>query len=236
VSAGLNGCCRGLEEQFGARHAARDLRRFRRRGANRATRLLLRGLEQEGVEGATLLDIGGGVGAIQHGLLAGGAVSSLDVDVSPAYVAAASEEGRRRGTADRMEFRVADFVDVAEEIAPADVVTLDRVVCCYPDMPALVRASASRARRLYGIVVPRDARVLRALASVANLLLRLRRTPFRVHVHPLRSIEAEIRALGLEPAYEASTPIWHSRVYRRSGAARESDAPEGVRKGPAPGR
>ena len=113
-------------------------------------------LKKQGVSGVSLLDIGGGVGAIQHGLLAAGVQNATDVDASKAYLAAARQEANRRGIADRVDFQYGNFVEMADKIEPADVVTLDRVICCYPDMEKLVSLSVERARQLYGLVYPRD--------------------------------------------------------------------------------
>jgi magnesium-protoporphyrin O-methyltransferase len=91
----------------------------------------------------TLLDIGGGLGGIQHALLAGGVVQATYVDASSAYMKAAREEAIRREIDEQITFLHGDFVDLAEEIPSAEIVTLDRVVCCYDDMQALVRLSAA---------------------------------------------------------------------------------------------
>ncbi|MDH5588764.1 MAG: class I SAM-dependent methyltransferase, partial [Gemmatimonadota bacterium] len=151
--------CEGIEAFFDDGVARRELRRYRRKGVGGTTRILLEALRSPsagtGVAGRSFLDIGGGVGAIQHELMAAGATHGTHADASPAYLDAARSEGERRGHADRVRYVLGDFVDVADDIEPADVVTLDRVVCCYPDMPALVDASASRALESYGLVFPR---------------------------------------------------------------------------------
>src|SRR6185503_20728089 len=148
--------CQGVDKVFGDRTAEHDLRRYRKRGPAKSTRILLEQLMEEGVGGATVLDVGGGVGAVQQELLAAGAERATTVEASPAYVRAARAEAGRRGTLDRVEYVEGDFVAMADGVGPADIVTLDRVVCCYPDMEALVGRSADRARRLYGLVYPRD--------------------------------------------------------------------------------
>ena len=92
-------CCQGVDEVFGEKTAQRDLRRYRERGPSRQTRVLLDAIRGQGVERATVLDIGGGVGAIQHELLAAGAARATAVDASTAYLRAARGEAERRGTA-----------------------------------------------------------------------------------------------------------------------------------------
>jgi magnesium-protoporphyrin O-methyltransferase len=210
--------CQGIESEFDNRVAQRELRRFRRLGPRRSTRLLLEALEPALTPDSTLLDIGGGIGAIHHEMLDAGAVSAVHVDASPAYIAAASEEATRRRHLDAVEFVQGDFVSLAPEIAPAEVVTLDRVICCYPDMPALVGAAADKAQRLLGAVYPPNVWWMRVAARCANYILRLRESDFRVFVHPTDAIEAVLKEHGLEPATRRRTILWEVRTYTRSRA------------------
>jgi hypothetical protein len=132
-------CTYDLETEFDEQVAARDLRAYRSRGLPTVTRRLVDALVAEGVEGRTLLDIGGGVGAIHHALLDAGLASVTDVDGSSAYLSAARQEAQRQGHADRITYRHGDFVQLADEVEPADIVTLIAVLCCYPQMESLVR-------------------------------------------------------------------------------------------------
>ena len=144
--------CDGFTEIFDARTARHDLSRYRRHGPDGTTALLLDMLRAADVRGRTLLDIGAGIGVIDHELLRDGLERAVLVDGSPAYQAAARDESAKRGTLDRLAFVEGDFVRVADRVEGADVVTLDRVVCCYRDVDALVRASSRKAARLYGLV------------------------------------------------------------------------------------
>jgi magnesium-protoporphyrin O-methyltransferase len=209
--------CRGIESQFDQAEAARKLREYRRSGPAKTTRVLLDALAAEGVGGMTLLDIGGGVGALQHELLKAGAAHVTDVDASGAYLAAARSEAERQGHAGRTTFRYGNFVDLADEIAPADIVTLDRVICCYHDMPALVGRSSAKAQRLYGLVFPRDAWWVRAGVRAENALLWLQRTPFRVFAHRGEDVDAVAREKGLERRFARNVGIWQIVVYARQG-------------------
>lgn len=206
--------CEGIATQFGSETARRELKRFRRRGPNYSTQLLIGDVRAVGVAGASLLDIGGGIGAIHHTLLDAGAREAVHVDVSPDYIAAAREEAARRGHADRVRFVHGDFVDVVAELPNADVVTLDRVICCYPDMDRLVGNAARKVRRVLGAVYPRDAWWVRAAVRAINLILRVRRTAFRVFVHSPAAIDGVLRRNGLERATLRRTGVWEVVVYR----------------------
>lgn len=207
--------CRGIETLFGERTARRDLQRYRRKGPLTTTRILLDALKREGVRSATLLDIGGGVGAISNELLRAGAARATVVDASPAYLEAAEEESQRQGHHARIEYHRGDFVEVAPRLEPSDIVTLDRVICCYDEMEALVSASARRARRLYGLVYPRDTWWNRLGISLANFACRVRGTSFRVFVHPPDAVDRIIREAGLTRCFYRTTSIWQVVVYAR---------------------
>jgi 2-polyprenyl-3-methyl-5-hydroxy-6-metoxy-1,4-benzoquinol methylase len=212
----MTDCCRGLQSQFDARQAARDLERFQRHGATRSTRQLVESIEREGPLRGTLLDIGGGIGAVQHLLLSAGIDRTIDVDVSEPYVESARKEGERRGTAERMTFHVGDFVDLAPQIESVDVVTLDRVICCYPDVEPLVREAAAHANRLLGLVYPRSGRTARLVARAANVLMAVKRSQFRAYVHDTRAVDSLIRSLGFARTYTSRTVVWQVFVYRRT--------------------
>src|SRR5262249_42589945 len=146
-----SGCvsCVGAERQFSPAVAARDLSRYRRKGPDATSRLLLGGLRGHVTSGASLLDIGGGVGVLDFELLANGVESATLVDASPAYLDAAGREAQARQMGDRFQRVVGDFAVVGDSIASADVVTMHRVVCCYPDHASLLQAATKDARRVF---------------------------------------------------------------------------------------
>ncbi len=204
-----------FDRQFDPRHAARHLRAYRRNGAVGLTRALVEALAGDGIRGQTVLEIGGGVGAVHHDLLRAGAATAVDVDASRAYVAVAREEAVRQGHADRVRYVIGDLVAVADDLEPADVVALDRVVCCYWDMAALVSRSASLARHRYGLVYPRDTWLGRVGVALLNAQLRLSRSPFRVYAHRTAEVEAILAANGLVERLHRTTRVWQLAVYER---------------------
>jgi magnesium-protoporphyrin O-methyltransferase len=209
-------CCKpDYDAIFDARTARREAIAYRREGAKGTTRRLIDAIKEAGVDGSTTLDVGGGVGIIGLELLAAGAASSIEVDASRAYIAVAEHEAKRRGFGERTTFRHGDFVEIAEEIPAADVVTLDRVVCCYGDWPAMVDRSVERARRLIGLVYPNDRWWTRLAIRIGNLTLRMMRQSFRVYVHPERAIDARIRSAGFERRLHHRGWVWQTVVYER---------------------
>lgn len=210
--------CDGIDDQFDRKTAQRDLRRFRRRGPAGTTKTLIGALRAANTSGASILDIGGGIGAIHHALLDAGATTAFQVDASAAYVEAAREETVRRGHAARVLFLRGDFVQWANNVPDADVVTLDRVICCYPDMDSLVRAAAAKARRLFGAVYPRDAWWVRFGVRLVNTILRMRGSAFRAYAHSPSAIDAVLRRQGFERISGQHTFVWEIAVFVRRGA------------------
>ena len=207
--------CRGCDSQFGVQHAAKDLQRYRKNGPDVTTRLLLDGLKTLELQGATLLDVGAGIGVVHHELLAAGVRSAIHVDATDANIDLAEQESSRRGHREQVKFLRGDFVDLAPEIPAADIVTLDRVICCYADMEQLVDASAAKARRLYGAVYPRERWLLKAWVVLENLARRVLRNPFRTYIHPIRAIDRVLERNGLRRHWVRDTFAWRVAVYSR---------------------
>ena len=207
--------CQGIESFFDQKEANKELKGYRKKGPAKTTQMLIDALRAAGVQGSTLLDIGGGVGAIQYELLKAGASGAVSVEASTAYIQAAREEAERQGHADRVVHRYGDFIEIAPDIQPAEVVTLDRVICCYHDMEELVRLSVQRATKLYGLVYPRDTWGAGIVIRLFNFFLWMRRNPFRVFLHPTSAVDALVRRNGLQPLFYRKTLVWQVVVYGR---------------------
>jgi magnesium-protoporphyrin O-methyltransferase len=211
--------CDAFASIFDRRTAARDRERYERDGPDRTTRLLLELLAPYRATGASVLDIGGGIGIVDVELLRAGAGHAVLVDASTAYLDVARQQARQAGVLDRIEFVEGDFVRRADAIERADIVTLDRVVCCYHDMEALVGLSSERARTAYGLVLPRDRWITRVMIALANVTYRLRRRAYRAYVHPTTRVDEIAAGNGLAARAERQTWIWRVVVYDRAVAA-----------------
>lgn len=212
-------CCSGVaaavDGHFTQKRAAADLAEYRAHGPASTTRLLLAGLANAGPLRGRLLDIGSGIGVLTFELLERGLAGAVGVDLSSAYVATASEEAERRGRNDRTRFVQGDFLDVAGELPTADVVTLDRVVCCYPEYERLLTESARRAVRSFALSYPRGVWYVRMWIGLENLMRRLRGNPFRAFVHSPVAMQYLIRRAGFELAFQGGTWKWCADVYLR---------------------
>jgi magnesium-protoporphyrin O-methyltransferase len=207
--------CDGYATPFDTQEARKDRDRYHAAGPDETTRMLLDMIGSEAANGATVLDIGGGIGVIDQELLRRGASGAVLVDASPAYLEAAREEAADAGLLDRWEIVAGDFVRRAESVDDADIVTLDRVVCCYRAVDELVPASAAHARRLYGLVLPRDRWYVRWLIRLDNVRYRLKRSAYRAYAHANERVDEHTRAAGLRQRSEAFTRFWRVVLYER---------------------
>jgi magnesium-protoporphyrin O-methyltransferase len=210
------GCCAQSEYRrlFNRRVADKDARRYRRKGLTGTARTLTKLAGDVG--GASVLDVGGGIGAIELELLDAGAERATSVELSGAYEDAAAALLAERGVTDRVDRRVADFLAEADSVGTHDVVVLHRVVCCYPDAGALVGAAAELARRRLLLTYPQNRAVIRIGVRAVNAFLRLSRCGFRTYAHPVERIHAEAARHGLSlEARERGGFIWESAVFAR---------------------
>src|SRR6476660_1559936 len=194
----MAGCCNPIDYRrlFSRKYASRDARRYRERGLGTTSRALV---DLAGdVDGATVLDVGGGIGAIELELLAAGAARATNVELSGGYEEAASALLTERGLSDRVDRRVADFVSEGEAVEPHDLVVLHRVVCCYPDVDALMGAAAEHTRKRLVLTYPQEHLLMRVGLRVVNLWLRVSGCGFRTYVHPVARILGAAEADGLK--------------------------------------
>lgn len=214
----MSDCCDATARHFGKDLVERELRLMEEKGPGRTTSELVELLEEAGVEDATVLDVGSGLGAASGALLDAGARRATLLDASEAYVEAARDRARDRGIGERVDYRVGDFVSLAPDLDTAGVVVLDRVVCCDPRMEAVLEAAAGRARRLLGLTYPRDRLSVRTVIGLQNLGRRLRGDEFRVRVHPVEAIREILEQEGLRLRSLRRTFVWEIVLYQRDRA------------------
>jgi 16S rRNA G966 N2-methylase RsmD len=197
------GCCnpRGCDEFFSPRFARRMAKRYRKRGLDKTATRMVEFLQSRGVDGASVLEIGGGVGEIQLELLRRGAARTINLELSPAYEREAGQLLREAGMEGRVDRRLHDIAIEPAAVEPADIVVLNRVVCCYPDYERLLTAAGEHANRLLVFSHPPRNAISRTLVAAQNLGFRLMRREFRTFTHPPPAMLAVLQREGLRPAF-----------------------------------
>jgi magnesium-protoporphyrin O-methyltransferase len=201
--------------QFDARKVAEELALYQKDGPGETTRLLRDGLVQGGLARGLLLDVGAGFGPLTFELLDRGIFRAVVVDASRPFLNAAAAEAARRRRSTSVELVHGDFVDVAATLPLASVVTMDRVVCCYPDIEPLLDAAFAHAERALALSYPRGSWFARAAMGLDNLKRRMTGNTFRTVVHSPRDMEQRIRAAGFRLVFRRTTWIWAADIYAR---------------------
>lgn len=213
----MTDCCSatGYRWAFSEKRAWREARRYERRGLDPTSRRIVEVLTMQGVEGLTLLEVGGGVGAVQIELLKAGVTQAVSIELTPTYEKAAGELLRTSGLEDRVARKVMDFAQAADDVEAADIVIMNRVLCCYPDMPKLAGAAAAHARQVMVLSFPRRTWWTRFGLSFANLVLRMTRRGFQVFVHRPERILATAEDRGLKTTLNRAGSFWQMIVLQR---------------------
>jgi len=203
-------CCNphGCDQFFGPRFARSVARRYRKRGLDKVARRMVAFLERRGLEGATVLEVGGGVGEIQIELLKRGAARAVNLELVAAYDAEAKRLLQDAGLANRVDRRVHDIAVDPEGVEPADVVVLHRVVCCYPDHQRLLSSAADHARRLLVFSYPRHNLAGRMVVGAQNVMFKVLRKEFRTFSHPPNAMLTVLSKRGLRTTYTHHGPVW----------------------------
>jgi len=218
----MSDCCspKGYRSIFSEKRAAGEARRYRRRGLDRTSRRIAELLKQQGIEGRTLLEVGGGIGAIQIELLRAGITRAVNIELTPTYEHAAQALLREAGLGDRVERRVMDFAEATGEVEAADIVIMNRVICCYPDMPKLAGAAADHTREVLVVSFPKQRWWTRAVVSVGDLALRVARQQFQIFLHSPDKIIAMVERHGLKRVSNQTSFFWQVASLRRTPAPR----------------
>jgi hypothetical protein len=211
-------CCRAgpCEQVFKPRMARRSLRRYRAKGLDGLDRQVLASAASGGVDGLEVLEIGGGIGAIQSELLASGAKRGEIVELVSSWEPYAAELAREKGLEERTTFRIADVLDDPDVVEPADVVVLSRVVCCSPDGVELTRSAARLTRRTLVLSFPRNRLWLRAGTAVMNAFYHIVGRSYRIYLHSRDGLVSAAEGEGLALSDAGGTLAWEYVTLRRA--------------------
>lgn len=208
-------CCEITDSMFDESRAKEDIKYYRKHGPAQQTKLILGAVRSLKLKNASLLDIGGGIGTIYHELMQDVIERAIHVDASSAYLKVAEEESVKRGYSEQVQFIHADFTDIEKDIPKVDVVTLDRVVCCYPDYRTLLKAAAEHGSNALVMTYPREVWYVRIGLGLINFFQKLRNDPFRVFIHPIQQMEKLLNEQGFARTKTNNQFVWEMSLYEK---------------------
>lgn len=190
-------------------------RRFSKNGFEPSQQQLIAGLSQANFNNVSLLEVGSGVGYLHQTLLERGAKTAVGIDLAPEMLKEAQQWADEKGLTNRVNYLQGDFIELLDQVEPADMTILDKVVCCYPFAELLVKSSIDKTTRVYGLTYPRQRWFIKVVIEIMALFLKLIGSDFRAYVHKPNDIERWITEAGFKKIYQAKTFIWLSEVYRK---------------------
>jgi len=201
---------------FDEKNAQSDARNYLKKGLDPTGQGMVDEILRRGVAGASVLEVGGGIGALAIELLRASAARATNVELVSTYEPAARDLLETLGLTDRVDRKLLDFAQDGGRVPPADIVLLHRVICCYPDMESLVRGSADHATRFLALSFPADRWWWRVGQLLSRAWFRLRGCAFRLYLHDPRRILAIAESAGLRPVLQRRGWIWQIAVLERS--------------------
>ena len=212
----MSNCCQATAAHFDGKRAEQNLATYRTKGLKPTTSAILSLLRDSDLAEASSLEIGSGIGMLSFELLGRGVRSSTMVDMSSACLGVARSEAARRGVQHQVSLVHGDAAELSADLQPADLVALDRVLCCYPDLEQLIAASVSKAKKWYVVSYPRRRWFVRLGVALENFVRRVKGNPFRSFVHDPARIRDLVVSRGFEIVDQSRTPAWEIELYRGS--------------------
>ncbi|MBI2845811.1 MAG: methyltransferase domain-containing protein [Chloroflexi bacterium] len=210
-------CCtvNGLDKYFDSENAQQKVEDYLSAGLEERAQHIVDFLKGQGLAGQSLLEVGCGVGGLLIELLKAGAEKGVGVDAAPAAINAAQGLAEKQGLSGKVEYQVLDFAASPNSLSTADIVVLDRVVCCYPKMRELVLPAAQHAHKFLALTYPRDLWWVRLRIMAENFFYWLSRIEFRTYLHPPAKILGAALEQGFQPVLQKVFGEWHLVIFGR---------------------
>ena len=207
-------CC-GADKLFDLKGAQKELKKYSKTGPTRVTKKLIQAISSYDKKGKTLLDIGGGIGAIAWHFHENGASGTTDVDASSGYLQVAEEYAQTKGWESSSQFKQGDITDVAHELLEFDFVTMDKVVCCYPDYQSILESALSKSNKVVALTFPFGGPIANILRWIGSIYLSFKKNPFRPYVHSHHKIQAFILGKGFTLVHQSVAFPWRVWIFEK---------------------
>ena len=206
-------CC-GADQLFDAKTAKKQYKSYLKKGPSRVTKKLIGQLGRIQT-GSSLLDVGGGIGAIQWWFLNQGGHQTIGVDASTGYTALAKDHATKNNLQKQTHFIIGDFTANATALPMVNHVTMDKVICCYPDYKAIIDLACSKASNSITLSYPMDGFIADIFRGAGVLMMKLMRNPFKPYVHRVSSVRGLFAKNDFMLVEKDLSFPWHIETYMK---------------------
>ena len=205
-------CC-GADLFFDQKKSNKLYKNYLKKGPSRVTAKMIWQLEKHPIDGNTMVDIGGGIGALQWWFLENGGRNTVDIDASSDYLKQAESHAQIKGWGAKTKFLLGDFMDVYAQITPTDYITLDKVVCCYPNYKEILEATCEKANKIISLSYPMDGIISNAIRKMGDFFMNFSSNPFRPYIHSVKEVRSVIEQNGFQRNAHNFVFPWHVETY-----------------------
>jgi Methyltransferase domain len=210
-------CCQNqiYNDTFDGKLAQEEIADYRSKGPKKNSLPLINLLKKLNLNEVSLLDIGSGVGAVIFELFDNGISQAVYSDYSASYHAAFQEEVKNRSLEKQTQSFVGDFLETHQNIKKVDLVSLDKVICCYENYEDLVNLSVQKAAKWYAYSIPRDVWWVRLAYFITGKIRILKGISFKSYVHPANEIEKIIVKNDFKKIHNVQNLEWQTVIFER---------------------
>lgn len=213
----MNCCCSANPAgKFFDKEAKKWAKKYRKKGLEKITKMMLSGIEELGIDGKTILEIGGGVGGAHRKLLHDGASKVYATELSQEMLTAADDFAKEENLVDKVEYIFGDIVEMNGDVPEVDITMHDKVICCYEFSDALLDYTLNKTKNIYAFVMPRDKFRVEIAFRLLTIISKIFRWEFHPFIHPVQPILDKVESAGFNLRYENTTFIWKARVYEKT--------------------
>ncbi len=206
-------CC-GADQLFDSKTAKKQYKKYLKKGPSKITKKLIGQLEKNNT-GVSLLDVGGGIGAIQWWFLNQGGKQTFGVDASTGYTDLAQGHAKKNNLNEITHFIIGDFTTKAKELPKVDHVTLDKVICCYPDYESIINQACTKTLNTVSLSYPMDGSIANIFRSMGVLFMKLTGNPFKPYIHNVSSVRKLFIENGFKVKEKELSFPWHIETYAK---------------------
>ena len=214
-------CCNRAEynNTFDDQLAKQELGDYLKSGLKKSSLPFMKVLEALPLDNKSVLDIGGGIGALTFELFKKNILKVSHVDLSEPYVKTFRSEVDRRSLTEKVQSYHGDFLDFVNDIETADLVSLDKVICCYPDFDNLVRQSIKKSNVWYAYSIPRTNLTTRIYFFIDKIMNKLKGKNLSVFFHSKDAIERIVIESGFTKLTEKLDGYWRVVLFKKSSVS-----------------
>ena len=206
-------CC-GADLLFDVKTANKQYKKYLKKGPSKVTQSVISQLKQLQPKGI-LIDVGGGIGAIQWWFHENKSNETYHIDASSGYLSLAKNHAGKIEVLEKSHFIMGDFTDY-KDLPKADVITLDKVICCYPDFKGILNHAFKYSKNIISITYPMDGVLAQVFREFGVLFMKLSKNPFKPYVHKVSEVRDLFNSNGFELKEKNLSFPWHIETYKRT--------------------